>query len=420
MGPGLEELPEAVRAQKVLIVEDSPFQRELLCALLRGFGVQDIQQVDDGAAALAILRDCHVELPLLLVDLEMPGMNGIELLQRLGEERIFSEVVVVSAREEALISTVESMLHAAGVPLLGSLRKPIEGRDLYRLLSQAGQRQDKQGDFERARSLPSEAALGSALQRGCIQPYYQPKVHLLSGRVTGYEVLARWLEPGGVVISPADFIPLATGSGQLCELTYCLVRQAMEHLSSLQDASISIALNVDISLLANRHFADDLIRLVAAARCHPSQVILEVTESALMDDPLVTLASVGRLRLAGFGLSIDDYGTGFSTLRQLSRLPFTELKIDRAFVREAHQNRRARAILYSAIQTGHKLGLPCVAEGVECKDDLFLVELLGCHSGQGYLFARPMPADQLAGWHQRHKGNTSLNDWLVDSERYTE
>lgn len=408
---GLAELPEAVRARQVLIVEDSPFQRELLCALLRGLGLQRIQQVDDGGAALAILRHCDDELPLLLVDLEMPGMNGIELLQRLGEERIFCEVAVVSAREEALICTVESMLQAAGVPLLGSLRKPIEGRDLHRLLSQTGQQRDDQGRAERLRPLPNEAELESAIQRGCIRPFYQPKVHLRSGRVTGYEVLARWLEPDGELIPPADFIPLATGSGQLCELTFNLVRQAMQHLLSLQDESISISLNVDISLLANRHFADDLIHLVASAHCRPSQVILEVTESALMDDPLVTLASVGRLRLAGFGLSIDDYGTGFSTLRQLSRLPFTELKIDRAFVCEAHQNRRARAILYSAIETGHKLGLPCVAEGVECKDDLLLLELLGCHSGQGYLFARPMPAELLGDWHERHKSRTSLSEW---------
>jgi EAL domain-containing protein (putative c-di-GMP-specific phosphodiesterase class I)/FixJ family two-component response regulator len=410
---GLDDLPEVVRQRQVLIVEDSPFQRELLCALLNTLGLHHIQQADDGSAALAMLQQCRHDLPLLLVDLEMPGMNGIELLQRLGEQRILCEVVVVSAREEALISTVEGMLQAAGVPLLGSLRKPIEGRDLHRLLSLAGYRRGEQVGCERMRSRPTEAELESAIKRGCIQPFYQPKVDLRSGSVTGYEVLARWQEPEGELILPADFIPLAAGSGQLCELTFSLVRQAMQHLLSLQDESVSISLNVDISLLANRHFADDLIHEVVTAQCRPTQVILEVTESALMDDPLVTLASVGRLRLAGFGLSIDDYGTGFSTLRQLSRLPFTELKIDRAFVREAHQNRRARAILYSAIETGHKLGLPCVAEGIECKEDLMLLELLGCHSGQGYLFARPMPAELLADWHQQHRGRTSLSEWCA-------
>lgn len=413
MCAALPELRDAVRQRKGLIVEDSPFQRELLCALLREFGIDDVQEVADGCAALAILRERREELPLLLVDLEMPVMNGIELLQRLIEEHICVEVVIISGREEALISTVEGMLQSAGMPLLGSLQKPIVGQDLHRLLSTAG---EGQSPSRRGRVLsrraPGEAELEVAIEQGCIRPFYQPKVHLQNGRVTGYEVLARWIEPDGELIYPADFIPLATGCGLLGKLTFSLVEQVLQDLLGLTDDSISMALNVDISLLADRHFADELIHRVAAAGCQPSQLVLEVTESALMNDPMLTLASVGRLRLAGFGLSIDDYGTGFSTLRQLSRLPFTELKIDHAFIREAHKNQRARAILCSAIEMGHKLGLPCVAEGIEHPEDLLLLESLDCHSGQGYFFSRPMPGEQLAGWHQRHAGLTSLAQWI--------
>lgn len=414
MQAALPELSDAVRQQKVLIVEDSPFQRELLCALLTELGFADVEQVADGDSALAILCACRDEPPLLLVDLEMPGMNGIELLQRLSEEQILAQVLIISGREEALIVTVEGMLQAAGMPLLGSLSKPIAGQDLHRLLSLSGGRPGVVGRGDQPRRAATEAELASAIERGFVRPYYQPKVHLSSGRVTGYEVLARWIEPDREPVYPADFIPLATESGLLCSLTFSLAEQVLEDLLRLSDPSINMALNVDISLLANRHFADDLIRCVAAAGCQPSQLILEVTESALMNDPLVTLASVGRLRLAGFGLSIDDYGTGFSTLRQLSRLPFTELKIDRAFVSEAHQNQRARAILFSAIEMGHKLGLPCVAEGVERKEDVLMLEGLGCHSGQGYLFARPMPAERLAEWHYLHRERPSLDAWLSD------
>lgn len=412
MCAALPELPDAVRQRKGLIVEDSPFQRELLGALLREFGVDDVQQVADGDAALALLRECRDELPLLLIDLEMPVMNGIELLQRLIEEHILAEVLIISGREEALISTVEGMLQAADMPLLGSLQKPIVGQDLHRLLSTAGERRAGSRRRVLSRRSPDEAELDVAIERGFIHPFYQPKVHLQSGRVTGYEVLARWVEPDGELIHPADFIPLATGCGLLGKLTFSLVEQVLQDLLGLTDDSISMALNVDISLLADRHFADELIHRVAAAGCQPSQLVLEVTESALMNDPMLTLASVGRLRLAGFGLSIDDYGTGFSTLRQLSRLPFTELKIDHAFIREAHKNQRARAILCSAIEMGHKLGLPCVAEGIEHPEDLLLLESLDCHSGQGYFFSRPMPGEQLAGWHQRHAGRTSLAQWI--------
>ncbi len=414
MRTALPKLPDAVRQRKVLIVEDSPFQRELLCALLAELGIDQVTQVVDGNAALEVLRACSDELPLLLVDLEMPGMNGIELLQCMSEEQIRAEIMIVSSHDEALIVTVEGMLVAAGMPLLGSLRKPIAGQDLHRLLSNAGGKPCPAGMCVPATCTPSEVELASAIESGRIRPYYQPKVQLSNGSVTGYEVLARWVKPDDMLVFPADFIPMATESGLLGALTFSLVEQVLDELSRLADDSISMALNVDISLLANRHFADDLIHRVAAAGRHPSQMILEVTESALMHDPLVTLGSVGRLRLAGFGLSIDDYGTGFSTLRQLSRLPFTELKIDRAFISEAHRNRRASAILYSAIEMGHKLGLPCVAEGVEHKEDLMLLEKLGCHSGQGYLFARPMSGEQLGVWHLQHKSRSSLMDWVME------
>jgi EAL domain-containing protein (putative c-di-GMP-specific phosphodiesterase class I)/FixJ family two-component response regulator len=412
MRVALPELPNAVRQQKVLIVEDSAFQRELLCTLLNELGIRGVQQVADGKAALAVLRSCPDSLPLVLLDLEMPGMNGIELLERMGEEGILAEVLIISGREEALIMTVEGMLRAAGMPLLGSLAKPLSGQDLHRLLSRACGKPQAATRKDRDSNTFCEAELAAAIESGHIRPYYQPKVNLRSGRVSGYEVLARWVEPDGRIIYPGDFIPLATESELLSRLTFSLIDQVLLTLMALGDKAISMALNVDITLLADRHFADDLIRRVAAAGGLPSQWILEVTESAVMNDPQVTLGSVGRLRLAGFGLSIDDYGTGFSTLRQLSRLPFTELKIDRAFVREAHQNRRALAILYSAIEMGHKLGLPCVAEGIEDKEDLLMVERLGCHLGQGYFFARPIAEEQLLAWHAQHQGHWSLGEWI--------
>lgn len=134
-----------------------------------------------------------------------------------------------------------------------------------------------------------------------------------------------------------------------------------------------MAVNIDISMLANRNFANELIARVQASGARAEQLILEVTESALMHDTAATLASVGRLRLAGFGLSIDDYGTGFSTLQQLTRLPFTELKIDRAFVTSAHRNRRSLAILQSAIDMSVRLRLPSIAEGVETIDEVRLL-----------------------------------------------
>ena len=247
-----------------------------------------------------------------------------------------------------------------------------------------------------------------------MRPYYQPKIDLKSGQLLGYEVLARWQDPRQGMLYPGDFIALATESGLLPELTFQLVEQVLADAARLQQQgwTPSMAVNIDISMLANRNFANELIARVQASGARAEQLILEVTESALMHDTAATLASVGRLRLAGFGLSIDDYGTGFSTLQQLTRLPFTELKIDRAFVTSAHRNRRSLAILQSAIDMSVRLRLPSIAEGVETIDEVRLLCGLGCSAAQGYLFARPMPGEALLDWHAAHAGKASLEDWF--------
>lgn len=415
MPVSLPALPERIRQQSVLLVEDSPFQRELICALLQSLGIHDIRQAGEGRAALAQLRASREALPLLVLDLEMPGMDGIELLQCLAEERIHPQVIIASGREAALISTVESMLHACGMPLLGSLEKPLAGAALHRLL--ANQRPPVHTAVVSRPPCPELGAadLATAIGRGDIRPYYQPKVALQSGRLIGYEVLARWQHAQAGLLLPGRFIALACRSGLLHELTFSLLQQALQDLRGLGHSAeaLHMALNLDISLLADRSFAEQLIARVRGAGSQPGRWILEVTESALMHNPAVTLGSVGRLRLAGFGLSIDDYGTGFSTLQQLSRLPFTELKIDRAFVADAQRNQRARDILQAAIEMGRTLRLPCIAEGIEQREDACLLASLGCFAGQGYLFARPMAGADLPAWHRAHYGCASLAEWFA-------
>lgn len=410
----LPELPKHIREQSVLLVDDSLFQRELISALLQAIGIHDIWHAQDGREALTRLQQHQGPLPLLVVDLEMPGMDGIELLQCLAEEKIHPNVIIASGREQALISTVEGMLQALGLPLLGSLAKPVSAQQLHALLAFQHPPKRPASWLANTSYTPTVEALALAIRDRRIVPYYQPKVALKSGRLIGYEVLARWQHEDNRLISPADFIPLASSNGLLRELTFSLLELALRDTGELTRAEppLHMALNLDISLLADRSFAELLIQCVQRAGGRPEQWILEVTESSLMHDPGVTLGSVGRLRLAGFGLSIDDYGTGFSTLQQLTRLPFTELKIDRTFVTEAQHNLRAEGVLRAAIETGRTLNLPCIAEGIESQAEAQLLERLGCFAGQGYLFARPMAADCLPDWHRTYSTYSSLAQWF--------
>lgn len=401
-----------LRQHPVLVIDDSHLQREIFCGLLQSLGFTHISQAQDGYVALSILR--HADLiPLIVVDLEMPRMDGIELLQRLAEEQIFTPVIIASGREAGLIHTVENMLHANGLPFLGSLHKPINGSLLYQLLSLFDTRPPMRPRPSAHRWQPSRDDLYKALEAGQIVPFFQPKVALSSGRLMGYEVLARWQTPSGLCISPVDFIPLALQEGLLLRLTLSLLEQALaaQHQLRRGGEAPCMAINIDMSLLAERRFADQLISTVRTANAKATDWILEITESSLMRNPAATLASVGRLRLAGFGLSIDDYGTGFSTLKQLTELPFTELKIDRAFVAQAHRNSRARGILQSAIAMGRTLNLPCVAEGIEHPEDVALLLSLGCDAGQGYFFAKPMPLTPLLHWHLKHAAFDRLSQW---------
>lgn len=412
------ELPLSIRQTPVLLVDDSASQREYTAELLTDLGLSRVMQTSGGREALALLRhqaERREPPPLLILDLEMPDMDGIELLLRLHEEGIRPPVILASGREEALVATVQDMIRNLPLPLLGSLSKPLSSRNLHDLLHR----------LPNLASLAPEPAilpvihvtpreLRDGLRRNHLRPHYQPKIELASGRVLGYEALARWHDPQRGLLHPCEFIAPAAENGLLPELTFQLIDQVLIDAARLrlQGWAPSMAINVDIGMLAGRDFSNDLIRRVRDSGARTDQLILEVTESALMRDAVATLATAGRLRLAGFGLSIDDYGTGFSTLRQLTLLPFTELKIDRAFVAGARHDRRNRTILQSAIDMGARLHLPSIAEGVETVEEVRLLRELGCSAAQGYLFARPIPGEALASWHAAHVGRASLDDWL--------
>jgi EAL domain-containing protein (putative c-di-GMP-specific phosphodiesterase class I) len=165
----------------------------------------------------------------------------------------------------------------------------------------------------------------------------------------------------------------------------------------------SVSFNVSARSLTNREFAREILQRVDAANVSHRSLVLEITESAVVSDLASAIGTLGRLRLRGFGLAIDDYGTGFSSMQQLSRLPFTTLKIDRSFVNEAHRKWNLQTMLQSAIEMGHRLGLVTVAEGVETMEEMMLLESLGCQCVQGFLFSAPMPAAAVQGWLRQEK-----------------
>jgi diguanylate cyclase (GGDEF)-like protein len=240
-------------------------------------------------------------------------------------------------------------------------------------------------------------ALRDAIVRGEIVVYFQPILNLSTSRVVNAEALARWRHPSRGILAPAMFLDLVADAGLIEPFTMAVLDQALTQLATWSERGYEIGVSVNISPVSLRD--DDLPDKVAAciARHHviPARVTLEITEDCFIADPAQAMRILDRLRGLGVELSIDDYGTGFSSLTYIRRLPVTELKLDRTFLMGAPADKRAVAVIRSTIELAHSLGLRIVAEGIETLAALALVDDLGCDAAQGFLMGRPVPAEEL-------------------------
>jgi len=388
--------------RRVLVVEDSVVQRGYLVTLLRQLGFGEILEAGDGNEALRLLeRQQHEPMFLVLTDLEMPGMDGIELTCQLRERRLAENLIVVSARDPRLLEIIENMAgEDAAIGLLGTLLKPVQREPLTQLLAKAG-RSDPARAASQQVARATQEELAQALARGEFLPYFQPKVAMQNGHLKGVEVLARWQHPQRGLLAPLHFVDALEGTPLMADFTLNMVEQALRHILHWQQAGLpplTVSVNLSADNLAERAFIDRLARLVHDSGVAPATLVWEVTETSVMRQLSQALTNMGRLRLMGFGLAMDDFGIGYSSMQQFARCPFTELKIDRAFVNGAAQWPNRHMVLKSALDLGQSLGVATVAEGVETVEDWKLLRNLGCDMAQGYLLARPMPAEELVGW----------------------
>lgn len=244
-----------------------------------------------------------------------------------------------------------------------------------------------------------------ALENGEFVAFFQPKLELTSGRIVGAEALLRWRHPEKGLIPPGLFIPFAEQTGFIREVTPRLLAQVIEQVAQWHRRGMSIVTSVNISALdlTGRRLVVETARLLAEHKLPPQLICMEITESALMDDPEVALRHLEELAALGVKLSIDDYGSGQASLGYVQRLPVHELKIDRAFVDQVNVRAKSAAIIRSTILLCHELGLSVVAEGVETADELEWLNTNDCDLVQGYHVAKPMPADAFQTWVEARK-----------------
>jgi diguanylate cyclase (GGDEF)-like protein/PAS domain S-box-containing protein len=257
-----------------------------------------------------------------------------------------------------------------------------------------------QGMHERAVArLQIESALRRAVERDELRAYYQPVVSLQTGRLAGFEALIRWEHPERGIVAPAEFIPVAEETGLIHKIGRWILREACDQMARwIRESGASDELSMSVNLSGRQLTEPDLVvktvRILEETGLAPSRLKLEITESAVMQDPKTAIERLSELRALGVGIGIDDFGTGYSSLSYLHRLPLTVLKIDRTFVWAMGPNARETKICHTIVALAKDLGLTVVAEGIETEEQRQRLQNLHCEYGQGYLFAKPLPAQQ--------------------------
>jgi len=266
---------------------------------------------------------------------------------------------------------------------------------------------------ERDRNDPQRLTLIGDMRRGIelgqFVLHYQPKTDMRSGRTVALEALARWHHPERGLMMPDDFIPLAEHTGLIKQLTLEVLTQALRQLRVWHDAGleVSVAVNLSPRNLQDGNFPIALAKLLRKHRVEPRWLDLEITESALAVDPVRTMGVLSRLSMMEIGLSLDDYGTGYSSLAYLKRLPLRELKIDKSFVLNMDVDNSDDVIVRSTIDLARNLGLAVVAEGVETAAAWEKLAGYGCDLAQGYYLTRPLPAEALERWLASHASGSA-------------
>lgn len=388
-------------ALTALVVDDSRTIRELVSAMLEAQGIGCVEQAEDGVSAFRAIDRLEKPVDLLFCDLAMPGVDGVETLRGLAARNIQAGVVLLSGVDPKLIKTVADMAEQLGLRVLGSVAKPFREEQIAEVVAQYHRIcAPKRG---RPALTITGPELDAAIDDNRIEVFYQPKVRVADSQVAGVEALVRMRHPAYGLIQPDAFIDIAEEtSKRITRLTLAVLGKAIAQAGEWRRSGLDLGLAVNVSTQALRRLdLPDMVEDMASkAGVDHTSITMELTESQVMGTAEI-LHILSRFRLRNFKLSIDDFGTGHSSLARLRRLPFTELKIDRSFVDGASEDADLQSILTSSIELGKRLRMTVVAEGVERWADWRLLERLGVDQIQGYIASLPIAASDIPGFVKR-------------------
>jgi EAL domain-containing protein (putative c-di-GMP-specific phosphodiesterase class I) len=393
--------------KRLLVLDDELDVATTMCMMAQGisFETDHTDDVDRFLETVDSWKPSH-----LIVDLQLPDRDGVEVLNTLAKSNCPASVIIVSGLGGRILDSAARAATENGLQVAGTLSKPFTRTALRKLLlaepAPTSQRKARsQGALLHA---VTREQLADALDQRVFTAHFQPKITCSGNELTGFECLARWSLPDGSMIPPDVFVRLAEQTGQIHELSRQIYHYALANFpQSASSAPVKIALNLSPINLKDENFPRWLVKKCQEFGVEPSQIILEVTETASMDNPLALLENLTQFRIKGFHLSIDDFGVGYSSLVQLARLPFSEMKIDQMFVKNLATSEESQKIVIAIVNLGQSLGLNVTAEGVEDAWALNFLCEIGCDEAQGYFISRPMTRLAASTWENHVPGQPS-------------
>lgn len=391
---------------RLLCLDDDPDISQLLAHIAGEAGFQ-CELAPSASTFLDKLGEFQPEVVTL--DLQVPDMDGIEVLRQISERQLDCAIVLITGMDRRTIGAAEYYAGSLSLRVIGTLQKPFEPNELVNLLSEA-------------RSLRQPLSVDDfalAIENRELVVHYQPVARREKDGwvVDSVEALLRWNHPHRGKLMPHDFLELVTQEGLNRQMTDYVIKEGLEQLRGWHAASLDLGLRVNLSaaLITDVEFPDRLETALIAHEIPASCLTIEVNETGMLAGHAETIDILTRLRLKSIGLAIDDFGIGYSSLTQLFRMPFSEMKIDRSLIGRAAESREGRVAVEALIELAHKLGLTVCAEGVETQAGIEVLWDAGCDAVQGFFVSQALPAREVASalrrWHEssmsRHQQRSS-------------
>jgi EAL domain-containing protein (putative c-di-GMP-specific phosphodiesterase class I)/AmiR/NasT family two-component response regulator len=399
---------DAAPALRAVLIDGSGTDLDNAVAQCRLAGIIVNGWADNGAAALELIESLPAPPDLVIMELDLPDMDGADLLQALSMLEPGLPIIITSRHSARLHDAALTLASTLGLDALAALPKPLNAQALLDAALNCEPASARSAATTRpycdaGLPRPDASEVLSGLHHHQFELHYQPKASLQDGSLRGAEGLIRWRHPQHGLLSPACFLPQTEAANLVDVLTVEVVRMALQDWKRWHADGLSLPISINLSPLSlgDPHLAEELITAVNQAGVPPRAITFEIIEHEEIADLATALRILIKLRMHGFGLALDDYGAGHASMLQLSRFPFTEVKLDRRLIHGASKRPHMLPLLRHTIASARELGVTTVAEGIELEQDRQLLRELDCDLAQGYLIARPMHARALPLWREK-------------------